>query len=84
MRIEGQRRSDNIEDQGGGSGGRGVPTGLISTLVQFLGFKGTLVVGAVCGVAYLVMPTSLRQSVFGGKSVASACKASPTNAKACD
>lgn len=85
MRTEGQRRSDNIEDRGSGGGGGGVPVRLISTLVQFLGFKGTLVVAAAAGVAYLVMPDSIRQSfVGGGKSGGSACQASPTNAKACD
>ena len=85
MRTEGQRRSDNIEDRGSGGGGRGgVPTGLISTLVQTIGIKGTLVVAAACGVAYLVMPGSVRQALVGGKSGGSACQASPTNAKACD
>ncbi len=89
MRTEGQRRSDNIEDRGSGGGGRGgggVPTGLISTLLQTLGIKGTLVVVAIGGVAYLVMPDGIRQSLVGGKSQSggSACQASPTNAKACD
>lgn len=84
MRTEGQRRSDNIEDRGSGGGGGGVPTGLISTLVNTIGIKGTLVVVAVGGVAYLVMPDSVRQSVVGGKSGGSACQASPTNTKACD
>lgn len=85
MRTEGQRRSDNIEDRGSGGGGRGgVPTGLISTLLQTLGIKGTLVVAAACGVAYLVMPADVRQALVGGKSGGSACQASPTNAKACD
>lgn len=84
MRTEGQRRSDNIEDRGYGSGRGGVPTGLISTLVQTLGIKGTLVVAAVAGVAYLVMPASVRQAVVGGKSGGSACQASPANTKACD
>ncbi len=87
MRTEGQRRSDNIEDRGSGSGGGGrggVPTGLISTLVQTIGIKGTLVVAAACGVAYLVMPDSVRQALVGGKSEGSACQASATNAKACD
>lgn len=88
MDIGGQRRSDNVEDRGegsgGGYGGRGVPVGLISTLIQLLGFKGTLVVAALVGIGYLVMPTSLRQSITGGGSGGSACKASATNAQACD
>jgi predicted metalloprotease len=87
VRTDGQRRSDNIEDRGSGGGRGGVPTGLISTLLQTIGLKGTLVVVAIGGVAYLVMPDSVRQGLLGGgggKSGPSACKASATNAKACD
>jgi uncharacterized protein len=85
VRTEGQRRSDNIEDRGSGGGRGGVPVGLISTLLQTLGLKGTLIVATLAGVAYLVMPASVRQSlVGGGKSGGSACQASPTNTKACD
>ena len=50
MRIEGQRRSDNFEDRGRGGGvGRaaGVPVQALLALVNLLGFKGTLLAGAV-------------------------------------
>lgn len=87
MELGDQRRSDNVEDRGrGAGGGGGVPLGLISTLFQVLGFKGTLIVGAIVGVGYLVMPSGLRQSITGGggPTGGSACKASATNTKACD
>lgn len=87
MDIGGQRRSDNVEDRGrGAGGGGGVSVNLIWTLFQVLGFKGTLALGALVGVGYLVMPSGLRQQLTGGggPSGGSACKASASNAKACD
>jgi predicted metalloprotease len=56
-------------------------------LLQTLGFKGTLVVAGVCGIAYFVMPSSMRQALVGGgggKPVSSVCSSTPTNNKACD
>jgi uncharacterized protein len=96
MRIEGHRRSDNIEDRGrGGGGGGGLPVRAIGSIFRLLGFKGTLIVGAVLAVGYFVLPSGLRQRLLGALSggdssgegtsgAGSACKASPANEKACD
>lgn len=96
MRTDGQRRSDNFEDRGQGShGGRrgGLPIQLIIGVVRLLGLKGTLVVLAVVGVGYFVMPQGAKQQLLGlivGPPApgpargGSACEASAGNAKACD
>ena len=99
MDIEGQRRSDKFEDRGRGSGGgggrAGVPAQALVSLVRFLGVKGTLVVGGLAGLAYVVLPAGARQQLFQalsggspstsqGRSAGKVCDASPTNAKACD
>jgi hypothetical protein len=99
MRIEGRRRSDNFEDRGSGSsgsGGGGVPTRALLALVQLLGLKGTVVVGAVLAAAYVLLPAGLKQQLFGAlsgggasseqgaKGAGSVCHASATNEKACD
>ncbi len=95
MRTEGQRRSSNVEDRGsGGGGGRGLPIQALSSIVRMLGIKGTLVVGAVVGVGYFLLPAGLKQQLLGalpggapqagGQGAGSVCKASPDNAKACD
>jgi predicted metalloprotease len=93
MDISGRRRSTEFEDRGegsaGGGGGLGVHT--LFTLVQFLGVKGTLVVGAIAAVGYFVLPSSVKQQLFGGggegrgaQGAGSVCQASPENGKACD
>lgn len=67
----------------------------ISTLVRFLGVKGTLVVGAIAGIGYFVLPSGVRQAILrslGGSGVSSApagrggsvCSSSAENGKACD
>lgn len=96
MRTEGQRRSNNLEDRGsgGGGGGGGLPVQALSSIVRMLGLKGTLVIGAVVGVGYFLLPASLKQQLLGilpgatqqaaGPGAGSVCKASPDNAKACD
>lgn len=97
MEIEGRRRSTNFEDRGRGEGGGGggVPINALSTLVRFLGVKGTLVVGAIAGIGYFVLPSGVRQAIMrslGGSGVSSApagrggsvCSASAENGKACD
>jgi uncharacterized protein len=97
MRTEGQRRSSNIEDRGsggsGGGGGGGLPIRALSSVVRLLGIKGTLVVGAIAAVGYLVLPAGLKQQLLGalpgggqasGQRASSVCKASPANGKACD
>ena len=98
MRTDGKRRSDNFEDRGqgsgGGGGGRGgLPIQLITGAVRMLGLKGTLIVSAVLGVGYFVMPQSAKQAILGlivgapgpgPSSGGSTCDASAENAKACD
>ena len=65
MRIEGQRRSEKFEDRGqsGGGGGGGLGQGLFQ-VVRMLGFKGTLIAGAVLGAVYLFAPAGLKQSLL--------------------
>jgi hypothetical protein len=67
MRIEGRRRSINFVDRGrgGGGGGGGVPIRALSSVVRLLGLKGTLVVGAVVGAGYFLLPSALKQQLFG-------------------
>jgi hypothetical protein len=99
MRIEDERRSSNFEDRGTGSGGDGggggVPIQALFGLVQVLGLKGTLIVGVVCVVAFLVMPSGIRNGLLGaltggGEGAPAAaggagvCQASPANGAACD
>jgi len=98
MRIEDQRRSDNFEDRGTGSGGGrggGVPIQALFGLVQFLGVKGTLIVGVVGLLALFVMPAGLKNELLGaltgsgegtpaGSAGASVCQASQANGAACD
>lgn len=96
MRIDGQRRSDNIEDRGrGAGGGGGLPVRALASIFQLLGFKGALIVGVVLAVGYFVLPSALKQKILGvlsggavgsgaGSGTGSACKASPANEKACD
>jgi len=99
MRIEGQRRSDNFEDRGagrGGGGGGGVPIQALLSVLSLLGFKGTLIAGAVLAIGFVVLPAGLKQELLaaltGGGQVAlsgpgagaSVCEASQANAAACD
>ena len=98
MRIEGQRRSDNFEDRGtgrGGGGGGGLPVQALFSLVSILGFKGTLIAGAVLAIGFFVLPAGVKQELLGaltgsGPEVSSApgansvCDASQTNFAACD
>ncbi|HEY3495751.1 MAG TPA: neutral zinc metallopeptidase [Polyangiaceae bacterium] len=93
MEIEGRRRSSNFEDRGrGGGGGGGIPVQALASVVRLLGFKGTLILGAVAGVGYLLLPAPLKQQLFGGapggdgtqQGSGSVCEASPGNGKACD
>ena len=95
MDIEGQRRSDNFEDRGQGSGssraGAALPIQLLFGLIRLLGWKGTLVVAAVVGAGYYLLPGSVKQQLFGGggpendgRAGGSVCQMSPGNGKACD
>ncbi len=98
MRIEDQRRSDNFEDRGtgrGGSGGGGVPVQALFSLVSLLGFKGTLIAGAMLAIGFFVLPAGVKQELLGaltggGQGTSSApgagsvCDASQANGAACD
>jgi hypothetical protein len=97
MEIEGRKRSDNFEDRGrgGGGGGGGVPIRALLSVFRLLGLKGTLVVATLAGVGYFVLPSGIKQQLFGAllgnqgaaegaRGTGSVCNASPTNGKACD
>lgn len=95
METEGRRRSDNFEDRGQGGGGysragAALPIQLLFGLARFLGWKKTLVIAAVLGVGYYVMPASMKQQLLGGAAgegssgTGGVCQMSPSNGKACD
>ncbi|MET0554673.1 MAG: neutral zinc metallopeptidase [Vicinamibacteria bacterium] len=96
MRIDDQRRSSNFEDRGTGRrGGGGVPIQALFALVRVLGFKGTLIAGAVLAVGYFVLPAGVKQALLGALAggggggastpgAGSVCEASQTNGAACD
>jgi uncharacterized protein len=97
MEIEGRRRSSNFEDRGrgGGGGGGGLPINALSSVIRLIGIKGTLILGVIAAVGYVVLPSGVRQALLravGGGDAASpaasgsgsACQASPDNGKACD
>ena len=98
MRIDDQRRSDNFEDRGtgrGGSGGGGVPVQALFSLVSLLGFKGTLIAGAMLAIGFFVLPAGVKQELLGALTgggeaglstpgAGSMCDASAANGAACD
>jgi predicted metalloprotease len=98
MRIDDQRRSDNFEDRGTGRGGGrsgGLPLQALLPLVRLLGFKGTLLAGAVLAVGFFVLPTGIKQELLGALTgsgpgapstpgAGSVCDASQANLAACD
>lgn len=68
MRTEGQRRSDNFEDRGRGSGGVGgaaIPAGALFAILRRIGLRGILLVGLVLGGIYFFAPQSIKNLVFG-------------------
>ncbi|MGC4068776.1 MAG: neutral zinc metallopeptidase [Polyangiaceae bacterium] len=101
MEIEGRKRSEQFEDRGRGAGfaggGRGgVPIQALFSVLRLLGPKGTVVAMALVGVGYFVLPSGVRQQLFGAilggqresasgaRGAGSVCGASTSNAKACD
>jgi predicted metalloprotease len=98
MRIDDQRRSSNFEDRGTGrgrGGGGGVPIQALLSLVNLLGFKGTLLAGAVLVIGFFVLPAGLKQELLGvltgggqgelsSAGAGSVCDASQANSAACD
>lgn len=97
MQIDDQRKSSNFEDRGTGSGrrGGGVPIQALFALVRFLGFKGTLIAGAVAAVGFFLLPSGVKQQLLGALTgggrgapstpgAGSVCNASQANGAACD
>ena len=97
MRIDDQRRSSNFEDRGTGrgGGGGGVPIQALLSLVSILGFKGTLLAGAVLAIGFFALPAGLKQELLGvltgggqgalsTPGAGSVCDASQANGAACD
>jgi predicted metalloprotease len=98
MQIDDQRRSSNFEDRGTGSGrrgGGGVPIQALFALVRVLGFKGTLIAGAVAAVGFFLLPSGVKQQLLGAlagggsgapstRGAGSVCNASQANGAACD
>jgi len=98
MRIDDQRRSSNFEDRGTGGSGRGgggVPIQALLSLVSLLGFKGTVLAGAVLAIGFFVLPADIKQALLGAltggsegalstPSGSSVCDASQANGAACD
>jgi len=94
MRTDGQRRSDNFEDRGrgsgGGMGGGGLPGGVLFALLRRIGFRGILIAAVIGGVVWFAFP-QFRAPIMallgigGGGQVAqgegSVCE---TEAQACD
>ena len=65
MRIEGQRRSENVRDRGRGVGGGGaVPAGALIALVSRLGIRGVLLIGLLLLAVYFFMP-GMRAPLLG-------------------
>ncbi len=96
MRTDNQRRSDNFEDRGRGSGGAvgaGLGAGALFAIIRRIGIRGVLIAAAVLAVIYFFNPFGLREAVFGAlfgsvpgqsqttQSEGSVCE---TQAQACD
>ena len=69
MRTDGQRRSDNFEDRGrgsgGGMGGGGMGGGALFAILRRIGIRGILIVGLVLGGIYFFAPPGIKNMVFG-------------------
>ena len=89
MRTEGQRRSDNFEDRGRGSGGGAVPAGALFALISRLGIRGMLIVAIIGAVVWFAFP-GMRGSLLGligvdsGGSTQGAGSVCAAEAQACD
>lgn len=96
MDLGGFRRSEQFEDRGAGRGGPNLGGGfglhIFFLLIRFLGWKKSLIIGAVLGVGYFALPSSVRSNLLGGgagqgtsgNSGARACELSESHARACD
>ena len=98
MRTDGQRRSDNYEDRGrgsGGMGGGGLPGGVLFAILRRIGLRGILIVGVVLAGIWFFAPPGIKNMVFGAliggvpgqtqtQSEGSTCDSSPDATQACD
>jgi predicted metalloprotease len=99
MRTEGQRRSDNYEDRGrgsggGGMGGGGLPGGALFAILRRIGLRGILIAAVIGGIVWFAFP-QFRAPIlallgFGGgggqvtQSEGSTCDSSPAATQDCD
>lgn len=96
MDLGDYRRSEQFEDRGTGRGGPSLGGGfgpqIFFLMVQYLGWKKSLVVAAVVGVGYFALPAGVKSNLVGaganqgnsGTSSARACELSEGHARACD
>ena len=96
MDLGGYRRSEQFEDRGAGRGGPshggGFGLQIFFLMVRYLGWKKSLILGAILGAGYFVLPSSVRSNLLGGggpqgsaaSSGARACELSEGHARACD
>ena len=97
MRTEGQRRSDNYEDRGrgsGGTGGGGLPGGMLFSILGRVGIRGILIAAVIGGIIWFAFPQfrapmlALLGLGGGGGEVTqgegSTCDSSPAATQACD
>jgi len=61
MRTDGQRRSDNFEDRGrgtggGGMGGGGLPGGALFAILRRIGIRGILIAAVLGGIVWFAFP----------------------------
>lgn len=98
MRTDNQRRSDNFEDRGRGSGGGGLGGGggALFFLLSRLGLRGMLIVGIALLGVFFFAPAGIKQMIFGAllggvpgqsqsaQGAGSTCAESPSNQSACD
>lgn len=96
MDLGDYRRSEQFEDRGAGRGGPSFGGGfgvhILFMLVRFLGWKKSLILGAIVGGGYFLLPSSVRNNLLGGgggqgaasSSTTRACELSEGHAQACD
>ncbi len=88
MRIEGQRRSDNVRDRGRGAGGAAMPAGALLALVSRLGIRGVLIIGLVLLGVYFFLPgmrgPMLSLLGIGGGQTQAAGQVCDQHGQACD
>ena len=93
MKTDNQRRSDNFEDRGRGSGGGGRRGGGVGgqalfAVVRRLGLRGTLIAAIPVGLLLLLNPCNVRavalSLLFGEVPTTAGTSTGPVGAKVCD